>query len=139
MRLSKRADDADRQRQEARRVHRRADQSLERLAAGILKPQHCSTGCLVERKRARRPGRVEHVPQLIFVNKTVYRSRRRSLRGQRDGQHGAAASVFTRSPLSAEDPLAIPPQYLRAVIRIRGIQRVKHRLSLRRRAPPCIR
>ena len=109
VRLAQRGDDADGEAQEASRLHRRADQSLERFAARILEQQRRSTAFAAKRERPRRPRGVERVPQFIFVGKAIERSRRRALRGRQHDQHGAAAAVAVRAPSPAEHAFAVLP------------------------------
>ena len=71
VRLAQRGGDADGEAQEASRLHRRADQPLERFAARILEQQRCSTAFADQRERPRRPCGVELVPQFIFVGEAI--------------------------------------------------------------------
>ncbi len=58
MKLAESHSDVDRQAQEGVRPQGRAEQPLERLAAGILEHQHGSTAFADELERTRRPWRV---------------------------------------------------------------------------------
>ena len=121
VRLAQRGDDADGEAQEASRLHRRADESLERLAAGSS-----SSSAVRPRSRASASGRsgprgVELVPQFIFVGEAIEASRRRALRGGQHGQHRAAAAVAVRAPSPAEHAFAILPQDLEVADPIRVV------------------
>ena len=90
------------------RLHRRAEQPLERLAAGILEHQRGPAALADELQRPRRPCAVQFVPQSIFVGEAIEGRRRRLLRGGQHGQHGVRlpsaprrqARQKTRSPSS---------------------------------------
>ncbi|MFZ2104875.1 MAG: hypothetical protein WAV18_05710 [Roseiarcus sp.] len=62
VRLAKCGDDADGEAEEASRVHRCADQSLERFAAGVFEHKHGPTAVLQELQRLRRPRSIEFIP-----------------------------------------------------------------------------
>ena len=67
MGLSERSGDADGDAEKALGLHRLADKSFERFAAGILEQQRRSSALVGKRERPRRPRAVEFVPQFIFV------------------------------------------------------------------------
>ena len=92
VRLAQRGDDADGEAQEASRVHRRADQSLERLAAMILEQQRCPAVFAAKRERPRRPCGVERVPQFIFAGKAIEKG------GDGCSAAGVTTSTGLRSP-----------------------------------------
>ena len=113
--LAQRGDDADGEAQEAARLHRRAEQPIERLAARILEQQHGSTAFAGKRQRPRRPCGVELVPQFIFVGEAIEDGRGRALHSRQHGQKGAAAAVAVLAPPPAEDAIPILPHDLEAV------------------------
>ena len=110
VRLAQRGGDADGEAQEASRFHRRADQALERLAAGILEQQRRSTAFAGKCERPCRPCGVEFVPQFIFMSEAIERRRWRALRGGQHGQHRVAAAISIRAPSAAEDAFAVLPR-----------------------------
>ena len=97
--LAQRRGDADREAQEAARLHRRADEPSERLPARILEHQHGPAVLAHELQRPRRPGAVQLIFQLIFVREPIEDERRRVFRGDEQRQHGLRLpSAPTRDP-----------------------------------------
>ena len=80
--------DADGEPQEARQLHRRAEQPSERFAAGILEHQHRPTLFADEFERPRRPVAVQLVPQFIVVDEAAEAVGRRAFSGREHDQLG---------------------------------------------------
>ncbi len=118
MRVAQSGHNVDGEAQEGPRLHRFADQSLERFAAEIIEQERCSTTLAGKRKRPRRPFAVERVPQFIFVGETIEGGWRRALRGKQHSQRCAAAAVAAYAPPAAEDAFAILPQDLEVALPI---------------------
>src|SRR5208337_4023979 len=78
--------------QEALQFHQSVEEPRKRLASRILEQQRRSSAFAGKRERPRRPGGVELVPQLIFVEEVIKAGRRRVLYGRPHGQHRAAAA-----------------------------------------------
>ena len=111
VRLAERVGDADREAQEASRLHRFADKPLERFAARILEQQRRSAAFADKRERPRRPCGVEFLLQFVFVREALDDRRKRMLRGGQHGQRRAAA-LAVRAPSAAEDAVAVLPKDL---------------------------
>ena len=110
-----RGDDFDGEDQERPRLHRLADEPLERLAARVLEQQRRSTAFPHKRERPRRPCGVEFVPQLIFVGEASEACRQRTFRSGQHDQHGVTAAVAMLPPPLAEDAIPSLPEDLEAV------------------------
>jgi len=109
MKLAESHSDVDRQAQEVVRLQGRAEQSLERLAAGIS-----STSMVRRPHESTRvdapPTPVQLLLQSIFVSKTIQGLQGGMLCSRQHGQHGAV-SVGVATDL-AEDAFAVLPQDL---------------------------
>ena len=88
--------DADGEAQEASHLHGRAEQPLERLAAGILEHQHGPAAFADELQRPHRPGPVQLVLQSVFVGEAIEGGGCRMLRGGQHGQHGGRLPLAPR-------------------------------------------
>ena len=84
---------ADGEAQKAPHLHRRAEQPVERLAAGVLEHQHGPTALAHELQRPHRPRPVQLVLQSVFVSKAIEGGRCRMLRGGQHDQHGGPMTV----------------------------------------------
>ena len=110
--------DADGEAQEASHLHRRAEQPVERLAAGILQHQHGPAAVADELQRPHRPRPVQLVLQAVFVSQAIQGRRCRMLRGGQHGQHGVPVAVGARAPCPAEHAVAVLPQDLEVAISV---------------------
>src|ERR1700719_2631678 len=100
--------DIDCQAQEEVHLERHAEQSLERLAAGILEHQHGPAALTNQLKRTRRPCPIQLLLQSIFVSKTIEGGRRGMLCSRQHGQHESRVVAMAIS--SAEDALTVLPE-----------------------------
>src|SRR5262249_50229378 len=75
------------------------------------------------------PCAVEFVLQLVFVTEVIEGRTRRMVGGRSNEQHGATLAVIAESPAAMEDAFGVNPQDLRAAIRVRAVQRMRHHLS----------
>jgi hypothetical protein len=109
--------DRDGEVQEAPHLHGQAEQSVQRLAAGILEHQHGPSAVANELKRTHRPRPVQLVLQFVFTSKAIKGGRGRLLRRGQYSQHGGPLTVgLALSP--AEDAFAVLPQDLEPTITI---------------------
>ena len=108
--------DRDGEAQKAPHLHGRAEQSVERLAAGVLEHQHGPTAFAHELERPHRPRPVQLILQSVFVSEAIEGGGRRVLRGGQHGQHGGRDRRRRQAPSSAEDAFAVLPQDLEATI-----------------------
>ena len=107
--------DLDGELQKALHLQGRSEQSVERLAAGVLEHQHALPAFADERERSHRPRPVQFVLQSVFVSKAIEGGRRRMLRGGQHDQHGGRITLgVALSP--AEDAFTVLPQDLEATI-----------------------
>src|SRR5258706_10253763 len=104
--------DIDCQAQEEIHLERHAEQSLERLAAGILEHQRGPAALTKQLEWTHRPRPVQLLLQSIFVSKTIQSGRRRMLRSGEHGQHESRGVAMAIS--SAEDALTVLPENLEA-------------------------
>jgi hypothetical protein len=79
----------------------RAEHSLDWLAAGILQYQKRPATIMRKLQWAHCPGRVQLVPQAIFVREALKARRRGLLRSERHGQHDVRAAVRILAPYPA--------------------------------------
>ena len=107
--------DRDGEAQKAQHLHGRPEQSVKRLAAGILEHQHGPTAFADEFERPHRPRPFQLVLQSVFVSKTIEGGRCRMLRGGQHGQRGCPTTVGVALS-STEDEFAVLPQDLEATI-----------------------
>ena len=114
--LAQGAGDADRQRQKAADLHRRADERRERLAARILQHQDVPAMFVHEFRRPDRPRAVQIVFQFVVTGEAGEDRGRRAFAGRRQDEHGALLAIGARSPSSTQDPLAVVPQDVHALI-----------------------
>jgi hypothetical protein len=107
--------DRDGEAQKAPHLHGHSEQSVQRLAAGVLEHQHGPTAFPDELDRSHRPGRVQLVLQSVFTGKAIEGGRCRMLRGGQHNQRGDRITVdVALSP--TEDAFAILPQNLQVTI-----------------------
>ena len=99
-------------------IHRRAEQSAEQLAAGILEHQNGPTAISHKLERPHRPRAVQLILEGVFVGKAIESGRCWLLRGGEHDQHVLAARLGALAPSSAEDESAILRQDLEVVIPI---------------------
>src|SRR6476646_1206908 len=110
--------DIDCQAQEKVHLERHAEQSLERLAAGILEHQHGPTAITNQLEWTHRPRAIQLLLQFIFVSETIEGGRCGMLRSGQHGQHESRVVAMTMS--SAEDALTVLPDHLEAAIPVGG-------------------
>ena len=129
VKLAQSRGNADGEAQEASHLHRCAEQPVERLAAGILEHQHGPTA-----SRTRSSGRTAQAASSSSLSSYSWARRSRLVR---DGWSAAGSTISTRAPLAvviqppaaAEDAFAVLPQDLRAVVRVRAVERMRLHLS----------
>jgi hypothetical protein len=108
--------------QKARQLHGRAEQSVQRLAVGVLEHQHDPAALADEFKRSRRPRPIQLVLQSVFASEAIEGGRCRMLRGGQHSEHSgliAVGLVFPSTDVvvpSTEDAFAVLPQDLEAAI-----------------------
>jgi hypothetical protein len=107
--------DRDSDAQKTPHLHGHPEQSVQRLAAGVLEHQHDPTAFADELERSHRPSAVQFVPQSVFASEAIERGRCRLFRGGKHGQHGSPITVGV-AVSSAEDAFAVLPQDLEAAI-----------------------
>ncbi len=120
MDLAQRGDDGDGEAQEASHLHRRAEQPLERLAAGILEHQYGPAAFMGEIQRQHRPSAIKLIFQAVFVGKAIEAGGCRVLRDGRHRQHGIGRAISAPAASAGEDTLAVLPEYLEATIPTRS-------------------
>src|SRR5580704_12772009 len=113
--------DIDCQAQKEVHLERHAEQSLERLAAGILEHQHGPAALTNQPEWTRRPRPIQLLLQSILVSKTIEGGRRAMLCSRLHGQHESRVVAMAIS--SAEDALTVLPDNLEAAIPVRGKSR----------------
>src|SRR5260370_27667579 len=116
MQLAESHSDVDRRAQEVVRLQGRAEQMLERLAAGILEHQHGAAAFANQPEWTHRPRPVQLFLQSIFVSKTIEGGRCVMLCSTQHGQYGAVSVGVATDP--AADTFAIFQQGLKVCIPI---------------------
>ena len=101
--------DADREAQEAIRLHGRAEQPSERFAAGVLEHQHGPGGFAHKLQRPRRPGAVQLVFQFVFMGEAFEDGGRRAFPRRQYNQRGALISVGRAGAILTKNAFAVLP------------------------------
>jgi len=112
VRLAERRGDADREEQEAPRLHRRSDEPLERFAARILDQELSPAALLPKLQWSRGPSGVKLVSQCVFVGKAMKHGERMMTSGRKRYQKARIVVVASNPPSTAEDTLAVVRQEL---------------------------
>src|SRR5215813_7216641 len=109
--------DADRETQESADLHRRADQPIERLAAGVLEDEDGAAPVALEPNRPNSPSRIELGRQRVLVPETRQGCGRDVLACRSHDEHTGSALVHragTRG--SVQDELSILAERRKRVV-----------------------
>ena len=105
----RRRGDGESQSQEMVQLHRRAEQPLERLAAGVFQYQQGTITIADQLQRPYGPGSIELVAQGVFVGEPVVDRGRRMFRRGPYGQDTVDVAIGAPAPFAAKDALAVVP------------------------------
>jgi hypothetical protein len=112
MNMAERCRNADGEAQKPSNLHGRAEAPRERFAARILEQEKGPTSFSLELQRPSRPGRLQIIPQFVFVGDVIEDNVLRAFRRGARAQHRTPGAVSPEAPSSVEDALAILPQNL---------------------------
>jgi hypothetical protein len=112
-------------------LHGRSEVPRERFAARILEQEKGPTSFSRELQRPSRPGRLQIIPQFVFVGDVIEDSGLRAFRSGARAQNRTPGAVSPEPPSSVKDALAILPQNLQIGPEWRVVQFVRLRAALR--------